>query len=182
MNKVFKIAILTILIVVSFVTISNAATKEELLNHITRTYTIAGEQIKISNSDYVKVERYFSKYPVDEQTADKIITKINEVVSLMNNEGISNPYKLKKEKKKELLNIAQDVAILTGATLTYNTKDKSVTVYRDGKLQDVIYLGSESSTFRATGNNNMLFIISSLTVVIALATVISYRKIRANAK
>lgn len=179
MNKILKIALITITILLSSITIVNAATTDELYNYITKTHIVAGKEIKISEADTVKVKRYLAEYPISGDKADQIIAKINSAITLMNQAGVSEPQKLSKAKKKELLSIAQEAATIAGATLTYDSHNKSITIYKEGKVYDVIYLGSDSSTFRATGNNN-IYVYTTI-LVIAFATIIVYRKRKVNA-
>ena len=180
MNKVLKVIIILIGILICLMTNVKAATTDELVEYISKTHIVSGKPIKISNSDEVKVKRYLSQYPISEDKADAIISKIDAAISLMNEAGVSEPQKLNNAKKKELLSIAQDAATIAEATLTYDSKNKSITIYKEGKTYDVIYLGSGSSTFRATGNDNNIYVISIAIIIIFSVLVFGYRKVKAN--
>ena len=179
MNKVLKITLILMAILLCTVSTVKAATTNELIAKASETYTIAGKEVKLSEADLVKVKRYFTEYPVSSENADKIISKIDEAVALMNKEGVSDPTKLSKAKKEELLNIASEAAKLAGASISYDATNKSIAVYKDGKQYDAVSLNSYK--FVSTGANNMGIIISSGVAIIAIATVIGYRKIKANA-
>ena len=179
MNKVLKITLTLIAILLCTISAVKAATTNDLIAHISKTYTIAGKDVKISDADLVKAKRYFSEYPVSSSDADKIIKKIDEAVELMNKQGVSNPAKLSKAKKDELLNIAQEAAKLAGASISYDSKNKSIAIYRDGKQYDSI--STNTYKFVSTGANNMIYVVALGGAIIAIATVIGYRKIKANA-
>ncbi len=179
MSKILKITVILMMVLLCTLSVVQAATTSELIASVSKTYKIAGKEVKLSESDLVKVKRYLTEYPVSAENADKIITKIDEAVDLMNKEGVSNPAKLSKAKKDELLKIAQEAATLAGATLTYDSSNKSILVYKDGKQYDSLSLSSYK--FANTGSNNTtIYIITAGVAIIAVATVIGYRKFKAN--
>lgn len=178
--KKFIIGTITFLFVFgSFMTISNAATKDELLTAVTKKYTVAGQEVGLSESDIVKVKRYLSENTISAQNADAIIQQINVAVNLMNKEGTADISKLSKAKKDELLNIAKNVASLAGTSLTYDAKDKSILIYKDGKLYDSIS-NSSYKKFTQSGSSNMIYVVFA-TAIIAIAGVAGYRKMKVNA-
>lgn len=179
MKKFLTITLVSIMALLSSMTIVNAATKDDLIAAASKTYTIAGKEVSLSSSDLVKVKRYVSENEISSGNADKIITKINEAVSLMNKEGVSDPTKLSKGKKEELLNIAKEAASLAGASLTYDANNKAISIYKDGKLYDSISLTSNYK-FAQSGSNHMIYMILGTVAVIAIAGVIGYKKIRKN--
>jgi len=157
----------------------NAATKNELIEAASKTYTVAGKKVSLSESDLVKVKRYISENTISEKNGDKIIAKVDEAVKLMNEAGTSDPTKLSQAKKDELLGIAQETAKLAGASLTYDSKNKALSIYKDGKLYDSIALSSYKK-FTQSGSNHMIYIISTGVALIAVVTIVSYKKMRKN--
>lgn len=181
MKKILKVLLVFALILVCYTTVAKAATTNDLIAYASKTFTIAGKQVKLSNADLVKVKRYISENPVSESDADKIIAKANQIISIMNSEGVSDPTKLSKAKKDEVLKIAQEAAAITGATLTYDSTNKSVAVYKNGKKVESISL--ENYKLVQTGSDNTPYIIAGVTgavAVIAIATILIYRKKKAN--
>lgn len=174
MKKFLRITLVLMAILLCTVTVVNAATTDELVAYASKTFTVAGEEVKLSDADLVKVKRYLADYPVSEENADKIIAKVDEAVALMNKAGVSDPTKLSKAQKDELLKIAQEAASLAGATISYDNKDKVVSIYRDGKLYDTASLTSYK--FVQTGST--MYVVIALVAVIAIATVVGYRKIK----
>lgn len=181
MKKVLRILLVFALILVCYTTVAKAATTDELIAYASKTFTIAGKQVKLTDGDLIKVKRYIKENPVTESEADRIIAKADQIISIMNAEGVSNPTKLSKSKKDEVLKIAQEAAEITGATLTYDSTNKSITVYKNGKKFESISLGNYKLV--QTGSDNTAYVVLGATgvvAVIAIATITIYRKKRAN--
>lgn len=175
MKKFLKITIVLMAILLCSVSMVKAATTEELIAHISKTYTIAGEEYKASDLDIADAKKYLEQYPVSEEDADKIIAKIDEAVALANEYGEADLTKLSKSQKEELMNIAQEAASIAGATISYDNKDKVVTIYRDG---EVFTTKSLEAKFAQTGSNHTVYIITAFVAIIAVATVIGYKKVK----
>ena len=179
MKKTIIMTLVLIAILLCSVSTVHATTTDKLIQYASKTFTIAGEQVKVSDADLVKIKRYLGEYPVTEDVADKIIAKAEEAIAFMNAEGVSNPAKLSKAKKQQLLSIAQEAAELAGATLTYDATNKTIEIYRNGKLYDSISI--KAYKLVQTGNNNVAYIAITAVAIIAIATTVGYRKIKANA-
>ena len=118
MRKILTIMLLITLLLTLFCTIVSATTQEELEQYLTKTHKIAGEEVSLTVADKVKVQRYFSENKLTDEQATKIKAKVDEGISLMNKEGVSNPLKLNKKSKTELLDIAEEAAAIAGLTIT----------------------------------------------------------------
>lgn len=181
MKKVVKIVFAFVFMLVFFTTITRAATTDELIAYASKTFTIAGKQVKLSDADVLKVKRYLSENPVTGSDADKIIAKANQIIAIMNEQGVSDPTQLSKEKKNEVLGIAQEAAAITGATLTYDSTNKSVAVYKNGKKVESIAL--ENYKLVQTGSDNIVYVVTGVigtVAVIAIATTVILKRKRAN--
>ena len=64
MKKVVKIVFAFVFMLVFFTTITRAATTDELIAYASKTFTIAGKQVKLSDADVLKVKRYLAENPV----------------------------------------------------------------------------------------------------------------------
>ncbi len=179
MKKVLKTALIFILMLLVYTTVVNAATTEELVAYASKTFTIAGEKVKLSDGDVLKVKRFLSENPISESDGDTIIDKAEQIISIMNTEGVANPTKLSKAKKEQVLSIAQEAAAVTGATLTYDSTNKVVTVYKNGKTIESISLKNDK--FVQTGNDNTAYVVAGIVAVIAVATVVILKKRKVNA-
>lgn len=179
MKKVLT-AMLLVAILLGCVSVVNAATEDELLAAITKTYTIAGKQVKITDGDLVKVQRYLSDYDISAGNCDAIIAKINETVDVLNNAGTTDTSKLSQDVKDEVLSLAQESATLAGASLTYDATSGAVSIYKDGRLYDSATAESYFE-FAHSGNNYMVYAIASVVAVIAVATIVFVKKAKVNA-
>lgn len=180
MKRLLKVTLAFVLVVLCYTTVAKAATTDELIAYASKTFTIAGKQVKLSDADVLKVKRYLSENPVTSSGADKIIAKAEQIISIMRAEGVADITKLSKAKKDEVLKIAQEAAAITGATLTYDSTNKAIAVYKNGKKVESLSL--QNYKFVQTGSDNTMYVvIPTVTVaVIAIATVIILRKKKAN--
>lgn len=180
MKRLLKVTLAFVLVVLFYTTVAKAATTDELIAYASKTFTIAGKQVKLSDADVLKVKRYLSENPVTSSDADKIIAKAEQIISIMRAEGVADITKLSKAKKDEVLKIAQEAAAITGATLTYDSTNKAIAVYKNGKKVESLSL--QNYKFVQTGSDNTMYVvIPTVTVaVIAVATVVILRKKKAN--
>lgn len=181
MKKVFKIVLAFLLVLIICTTVAKATSTDDLVAYASKTFTIAGKQVKLSNSDILKVKRYFSENPVSESDANKIMSKADQIISIMNSAGVSDLTKLSKAKKDEIIKIAQEAAAITGATLTYDSKNKTIEMYKNGKKIESISI-QNNNKFVQTGNDNTLYVVLGSIGVIAIIAVATkiYRKKKAN--
>lgn len=173
MKKFLKVTIVLMAILLCSVSIVKAATTEELIEKISKTYTIAGEEYKASDLDIADAKRYLEQYPVSEEDADKIIAKIDEAVALANEYGEADLTKLSQAQKDKLMSLAQEAASIAGATISYDNKDKVITIYKDG---EVFTTKSLEGKFAQTGSNNTIYVVTACVAIIAVAAVVGYRK------
>lgn len=174
MRKLLTIALLLV-VVFALATNVNAATKSELSAYLTKTHTVAGEEVSLSESDKVKVERYLSENDVTEEQADKIIAKVDEAIAVMNEAGVSDITKLSKEDKEKLVNIANEAASVLGLTISYDASTKTISIYKDGKLIESTSITSNSKLVQ-TGSSNIAYIAVPVVAIIAIAMVAAYKK------
>lgn len=175
MKKFLRITFVLMAILLCTISVVNAATKDELVAYLSKSFKVAGEEVKLSDSDILNVKKYLEQYPVSEGDADKIIAKVDEAVALVNKAGTTNLTKLSKAQKDELIKIAQEAASIAGATISYDNKDKVVTIYKNGEVFTTRTLDSK---FVQTGSNATMYVVIALVAVIAVATVVGYRKIK----
>jgi len=176
--KRFLQFVLVLLITLSSMVNVNAKTEEELIDYMSKTFVVAGKEVKLTDADIVKLERYLSENTVSSDNCDKIIEKIDEIIAIMNNAKVTDPTKLSYEKRQEVLAIAKDAATLAGASLTYDNTNKVVSIYKDGKLVDTASI--KPYKLAQTGNSNTIyFVIAGLAIVAGGAVI--YRKTRKDA-
>lgn len=169
-----KIMTLVIALVVSlcFVTTASAKANETLLDYAKSTHKIAGKDVKLSNADIVRIERYLNENEVSDAEAKQIIAKMDEIVNILDKEGITDLTKLSDAKKDEVLNIAKEAAEVVGATLTYDNSSKTLTVYQNGTKIEAISL---NPYLKQTGTSNIALVCLSGVAVVSIAAAL-YRK------
>lgn len=176
MKKVFKITLIVAILLICCATVAHAATNSDVVSYLKKSHTVAGKTVKLSDANALKVDKYFSTYPVSSENADKIIAKVDEGIALMNAAGVSDPNKLPKAQKDKLLSIAQEAAQLAGATLTFNSTDKTIDIYVNGVLFDQISTKSGNTLVQTGADYSYIVYTIAAVAVIAVASVVIYRK------
>lgn len=180
MNRILKITVTFVLIVAMLCAVSSvfAATTDELVAFASKTFTVAGKSVKLSDRNLKVVKDYLAKNSVSEENADKIIAKVNEGVALVNATGVKDVRDLSQAKKDELLKMAQEAATLAGAaSFSYNKTDKQITITDKAGAE---YVVSVADAFPRTGADYTAVVVSGV-AIIAIAAVVAYRKFKVNA-
>ena len=175
MRRVLKIALVFAILLFCNVTVAKAATNEELITYATKEFDINGTVVALKAADKVKVERYLTQYPVTDNQADQIIEKIDAGIAILRGANVTDPTKLSKEKKQEILALGQEAAKIAGAELTYDAKNDAISIYRDGVLIDQ---ATTSDALVPTGSENYSYIVYIMAgvAVVAIAGFVVYTK------
>lgn len=177
MKKFLQVALV---FVVSFcyLTNVNAATKQDLIDYASKTFTIAGKNVSSPEMAAI-VKNYLAENEISESNADQIIAKADQIIAIMNAANVSDPTKLSKAQKDQIRSLATEAASLAGATYTYDTTTKRVTVIGpNGKVYGSAQL--VTNRLAATGADYTVYVaVSGLAVVLAATTL--YRKLKGNA-
>ena len=179
MKKLATITLLVVMLVAFLAGTVNAATESELLEYLSKDFTVGGETVSISESDKVKIERYLNENEVTEEQADYVISKVDEAVAILQSAGETDLTKLSREDKDSLISIANDAADELGLSLSYDASSKTLSVYKDGKLVESTNITSNNELVQTGSTNYVLYAIIAV-AVIAIATVV-VKKVRANA-
>ena len=181
MSKITKfiISLIMVIIAMSYITVSNAATEEELISYLSQTFNVNGGTFRIPDNYLKEAKRYVATYDVSPETADKIIAKVAGYVSKMQASGVSSTSELSKEQKQELLGTAQEVVSMANASVTY--KNDEVTIKgEDGKTFGT-YSTDEKKTnkFVQTGYDySVYYAIAGIAIIAIASIVILKRKIK----
>ena len=175
MKKVAKIVLVFAILLFCNVTVSKAATNQELIAYATKSFDVNGASVALKAADKLKVKRYLEQNPVSETEADQIIGKIDEGVALLRAAGVTDPTKLSSSKKQELLSLGQQAVKIAGAELTYDAKSDAISIYKDGVLVDQ---ATTSDALVQTGSDNYSYIVYAIAgvAVIAIAGFVVYTK------
>ena len=178
MKKLLTISILVIMILAVATTLVSATTQSELEAYLTKTHTIAGKEVTLTAEQKVKVERYFSENTLTDEQATAIKAKVDEGIALMEEAGVSDPSQLSGSDKTALLNVAKEAAAEAGLTLTLNSNDNTIEIYKDGKL--IESASTETGKFVQTGSNNLVFVALAVVAIIAVVATVVIKRARVN--
>ena len=175
MRKVLKIVLIFAILLLCNATVTKAATNEDLIAYTKKSFDIGETTVSLKAADKVKVERYLRQYPVTDNQADQIISKIDAGISLIKAAKVTDPTKLSKEKKQELLSLGQQAAKIAGAELTYDAKTDAISIYRDGVLIDQ---ATTSDALVQTGAKDYSYIVytAASLAIVAIAGFVLYNK------
>jgi len=179
MRKVLKIALVFAILLFCNITVAKAATNEDLIAYTKKSFDVNGSTVTLKAADKVKVERYLKQYPVTENQADQIIGKIDAGISLLRAANVTDPTKLSKEKKQELLSLGQQAAKIAGAELTYDAKTDAISIYRDGVLIDQ---ATTSDALVQTGNKDYSYVVYAVASVAVIAIAVFALRINKKSK
>ena len=96
----------------------------------------------------------------------------------MDKAGTSEVSELSSEQKKAALAIANEALEVIGLKATYNSSDKTVEIFKDGKKIESVSTLTEKLV--QTGNNNIAWIAVVSVSVVALIAVIIIKKVKNN--
>ena len=179
MKKLATVTLLIVMLVAFLAGTVNAATESELLDYLSKEFTIGGETISISASDKVKIERYLNENEVTAEQADSIIAKVDEAIAVLEAAGETDLTKLSQEDKSKLVDIANSAASVLGLSVSYDASSKTISVYKDGELIESTSISAGDELVQ-TGSTNYVYVAILAVVVIAIAAVV-VKKVRANA-
>lgn len=171
-NKMLAIALIVIMLMMTFATAVFATTSDELGSKL----YAKGKKYGMTSADKVKIERFLSENPVTDAEADAILAKADEAIAIVEESGVTDLSKLTTAQKNQLKEIAKSAAEIVNVTLVFKTS--SVEIYKDGKLIETVTVNNGKLAY--TGNNlNMILVVSTISII-ALAITVAAK--RTNAK
>lgn len=173
MKKILTISVLAVVLLMSLVNVSCAATKDDLAN----TLYNMGAEYGMTSADKVKIERYLAEYPVTDEQANTIVAKAEEAIAVMKAAGTKKYSELTTAQKDKVKSIATEAASAIDVKLVFKTK--SVEVYKNGKLIETVR--NNNGTLAYTGNSVNVVLVVGVIAVVALSLVAVARKKLANA-
>ena len=115
MKKSLKL-IAVFIVSLCFISNVHAATKQELIDYASKTFTVAGKSISSPELAAI-VKSYLADNEISSEKADQIIAKGNKIIEIMNTAGTTDLTKLSSSQKNEIRTLATDAATLAGATI-----------------------------------------------------------------
>ena len=171
-NKLLAIALIVIMLMMTFATAVFATTSDE----VGSKWYAKGKKYGMTSADKVKIERFLSENPVTDAEADAILAKADEAIAIVEESGVTDLSKLTTAQKNQLKEIAKSAAEIVNVTLVFKTS--SVEIYKNGKLIETVTANNGKLAY--TGNNlNMILVVSTISII-ALAITVAAK--RTNAK
>ena len=170
MKKFLTIAILFVIIMMSALTVVNAATTDSLPDEL---YAI-GSKYGMTSAEKVKMERYLKDNPLSDDDCNSIVALAKEADQIMKDNNTTDYKALPDDVKTQLRSLAVQAADIAGVTLDF-TSD-GINIYKDGKLIESI-TSANIGKLAYTGNaTNIAIIVSAVAVIAIAATVLVKRK------
>lgn len=160
-----KVTLFAFTLLTSILLINNvfASTNNSiLLNYIKTPH--AG--ITLSASDQKKCEDFIAENDISDEQAEEIVAIANEIVDIIERAGVKDYTMLSAADKDLILKKASDAAAVIGATLTYDNADKTILIKINGRTYDF----SLSPYLKQTGKNNVVMLVSLVSVAVLAGT------------
>ena len=186
MKKIFQLA-LVLTILLGFSRPVFAATEQQLIDYVSKEYTIDGKSVRIRDIYINQLKQYLSDKELSATAADKIIADFDEAVSIMQKGKKTDPTELAKADRERLLELGKDAARQLNINVTYaNGKLLLVDATNGKELPSVdvknalVINGKTSGTLAKTGNDYTAYIAVSGLALVGIVMA-GYRKLKGNA-
>ena len=179
MRKILIIGGLVTLILLVACTAVKATTQSELEAYLVADHTVAGKTVHFTEENKVRVKRYLAENTLTDEQATAIKAKFDEGLAYMDKAGVTEVRSLDSNGRKEIFEIAKEAFAIAGLTATYNSSDKTVEIYKDGTVIEAV--STEVGKLVQTGNNNSAYIVVAGAAIIAVAAIVTVKKVKANA-
>ncbi len=165
------------------------ATEQDLIDFATKTYKIAGKNVKADDEFIVTLKQYLNDNEVSKEDAGTVLGCAKEIKDILTEAGTTNPNKLSKTDKNFAIAAARRGADALDMTVSYDAKNQALIVYKDGKKYTTIYLVEDNdgnvtvSTIKGktparTGRNYTVYAGLSGLALIVVAGTTAYRKLK----
>ena len=165
MKNTIRILLVVVAVVLLSATLVSATSSSELADKL---YAMT-KDYGATTQDKVKVEKYLAENPVTDAEANDIIAKVEEIIAIADEEGVTDLRDLSAESKETVMSIANDIADIVDVKLDFS--GKGVVVY-DADGNKITSFGEPPYT-GATAN---VILVVSIVAIIALATAIVAKK------
>ena len=177
---------LVLVVSLGFVANVNAATEQELIDHVSKSYSVAGKNVRIRDEYINQLRQYLNEQELSSADAQAIIDDFDTAVGIMQAGKVTDPTKLPKADRQQLLDLGKDAASRLGISVTYSN-GKLLLVDATGKdLPSVdvktalIVDGKTSGRLRPTGSDYTVYVAVS-GLALAAIVVTGLRKLKGNA-
>lgn len=157
----------------------NAMTESELKDKITKTYTINGEKVKLSDAQVTELERYLDKYEISSKDADYISGKIDEVIAIAEKAKATSFTDLTSDEVSQVITLVSDISKNTSVKASL-TKGGKLTIYEEDGKTPFTVITDKDNGIQNTNNNYFIIVIASVISLLGIV-VITKKVAKANA-
>ena len=131
-----KFLMLLLLFVIGVANVK-AISESELLDRLTKSYTVNGATFQATDEQKVLIERYLNQYEVSSTDADYIVAKLEEVFNVLKSSGKMSFYDLSASDKQKIISLVADVAANT--SIDCAIVDGNLVVYVPGSNRGKVF-------------------------------------------
>lgn len=177
MEKVQKVAVLVVVLLLALSVKVFAMSQNEFVDYVTKAHTINGTTYKVKASYRRELENYLSDHPITEDEADKMKVKFDSFLAYIDSIGVRKIKNTTYSQKETLLAKANEITSIVGVSVKYNATDKTIEFYdKNGKKITAIQV-SDYDQLVQTGSSNYAYVAVPATVaLIAIAGVSVFKK------
>jgi len=181
MKKLVSVALVVMLIFALATTVKAATPSEDLYAYASKTFTIANTPVKLDSYYLNELESYLNENSITQEQCNAIKAQIDNIVNAMDEAGVSDVYALTGEAEAKVKSYVQAAAAVVNLTVTFNAKtDRPIIYDADGKKITELDPNA-GKLLRPTGSTHYEYIAVPAVAIIAVAIVIGYKKVTANA-
>ena len=144
----------------------NAATADDIVSFAKEVHVLAGQRVVLSSADVQKIVDFFNENEITAEEGDFILDKVKEAIDVTNKDSSNGLEAMSAAAKQEVISLLNEAGSVVGVTVTYNSADKTMDIFKDGVKIDAINL---SDLLPYTGSNAVVYIALAIIAVAAIA-------------
>ena len=144
----------------------NAATADDIVSFAKQEHILAGQRVVLSSADVQKIVDFFNENEITAEEGDFILGKVKEAIDVTNRASSTGLEAMSSSAKQEVISLLNEAGSVVGVTVTYNSADKTMDIFRNGEKIDAISL---NDLLPFTGSNAIVYIAIAMIAVAAIA-------------
>lgn len=172
MKKCLKVLVLAVLLLLVATSVhAETSANDYLYEELSKTYSVGNDSISASAEDKVRIKKYLDTHTVTKEQADEVLTKVKELVKILNDNNTTDVAKLPANAKKDAINVAKDAAQALDLKLNVDTVSNIIEI-RDSNNKLLERAKVVNGKLAYTGNEVSVSNIAVLGIaIIAIASV-----------
>lgn len=176
MKKLQKLALIGMVLLLIMSAKVFAMSQTDFVEYVTKEHTSNGISYHLTESHKRELENFLKDYPITEAQADEMKEKFDSLVTYAGSNRIIDPTKATYEQKQTMLAKANEVAAVVGVSVKYNSSDKTLEFYKDGKFITAVPL-INGYILAQTGSSNYGYMaIPAVAGTVTIAGAVIYKK------